>query len=216
MAVRPLARQVQGKGMPLLRLLNLSVASLLFLACEPAPSERLPVSAAPVTTAPVTTAPAGPSAEEHYARALELDAAGHSTEAAAAAELAVAAGAGRDARLLAAKLAILRDDLAAADRLLQPLAAEEPQLASARYNLGLVAHRRGEYNLARGEYLAALQADSRHAAARYNLALLTWDAGVTEEAQHHARKFLELAPGDPRGARLQARVALADEPRREG
>jgi len=168
------------------------------------------VSAAPVTAA---AAPVGPSAEEHYAKALALDAAGHPTEAAVAAEHAVAAGAGRDARLLAAKLAILRDDLVGADRLLRPLAAEEPELASARYNLGIVAHRRGEYNRARGEYLAALKADSRHAAARYNLAVLTWDAGITEEARYHVRKFLELVPGDPRGAQLQARVGDA---RREG
>ncbi len=192
--------------MHLFRLISLPFASMLFLACGDLPLETTQPSPVPSATVSASVAP---SAQEHYALALELDAAGRSFEAATAAEQAVAAGAGRDAKLLAAKLAILRNDLPAADRLLRPLVAEEPQLASARYNLGIVAHRRGEYNGARAEYLAALQADPRHAASRYNLALLTWSAGVRDEARHHASKFLELAPDDPRGAQLRDRFTLA-------
>lgn len=143
-----------------------------------------------------------------YRRALELEAAGRLVEAQAEVERALAAGGGRDAKLLAAKLAILREDLDVAAALVEPLAAADPKDADAHYNLGLIAQRRGSFNRARAGYLAALRADPGYAAARYNLAVLTWDAGVREEAQHHARKFLELRPDDPRAAELRRRVEL--------
>lgn len=183
-------------------LLSFSFAATLLLGCETPP---------PATIQPTTDPEAVvvPDAQEHYARALELDAAGRPVEAGVAAEQALAAGGGRDAALLAAKLAIVRDDLSLAEQILRRLAAAEPSFASARYNLGLVAHRRGEFNGARTEYLAALRADPRHAAARYNLTLLTWGAGVKDEARHHALKFIELAPDDPRSAQLRTRLALA-------
>lgn len=150
---------------------------------------------------------AGPDHAAMVRQALELEAAGRHVEAQAEVERAIAAGAGRDAKLLAAKLAILREDFAAADKLLEPLGADAKD-ADAQYNLGLVAQRRGDFNKARAGYLAALRADPSYAAARYNVAVLTWDAGAREEAQHHARKFLELRPDDPRAAELRRRVEL--------
>lgn len=143
-----------------------------------------------------------------YRRALELEAAGRLVEAAAEVERAIAAGAGRDARLLATKLAILREDWDAAAPHLEHLLQENPRDADAQYNLGLVAQRRGSFNKARAAYLAALRADPSYAPARYNLAVLTWDAGARDEARHHAQKFLELAPGDPRAAELRRKVEL--------
>jgi tetratricopeptide (TPR) repeat protein len=148
-----------------------------------------------------------PEAERHYQRALELEAAGRQSEARAEVELALASGAGRDAALLAGKLAILRDDLDEAARLLTPLADGRDALVP--YNLGLVAQKRGRYNDARGRYLEALQVDPAYAPARFNLAVLTWEAGVKDEAQHHARKFLAAAPDDPRGEELRTLILTA-------
>jgi tetratricopeptide (TPR) repeat protein len=200
---------------------RLFVVAALLLA--PAACDNRPEAApAPAASAPAdSAAPAAPSgdaaeAEAHYLRALEYEAAGRNVEAREEVDHAIALGAGRDAKLLAAKLAILREDLAGATALLEPLVAADPKDATAQYNLGLIAQRKGEYNRSRTAYLAALRADPNHAASRFNLAVLTWDAGVKEEAQHHARKFLELSPGDPRGAELAARVQLEQPPAAPG
>ncbi len=190
----------------------------VLLACNgPAPATTAAATAAvtpqPALTAtpgPGVAAPASAEADKHYQTALELEAAGRHVESRAEVDLAIAGGAGRDAKLLAAKLAIMRDDLDAARRLLEPLATEKDALVL--YNLGLIAQRTGQYNEARTRYLAALKADPNYAAIRYNLAVLTWDAGVKDEAQHHARKFLELSPGDPNGAELRRKVELDGAP----
>ncbi len=159
---------------------------------------------APTVRAAEPTTPAA----EYYRRALDLEAAGRLVEAAAQVDRALAAGAGRDAQLLAVKLAILREDWDAATPTLERLVKENPRDADAQYNLGLVAQRRGSFNKARAAYLAALRAEPSYAAARYNLAVLTWDAGARDEARHHAQKFLELGPHDPRAPELRRKVEL--------
>lgn len=185
------------------------LGSLLSITCggaAPTSAGGSPAGATPA--APVAPAPS-PEAERHYQRALELEAAGHHAEARTEVEQALAGGAGRDAALLAGKLAILRDDLDEAARLLTPLAADGKD-ALVLYNLGLVAQKRGRYNDARSRYLAALQADPTYAPARFNLAVLTWEAGAKDEAQHHARKFLAAAPDDPRGEELRKLILAGD------
>ncbi|AUX43173.1 hypothetical protein SOCE26_046160 [Sorangium cellulosum] len=137
-----------------------------------------------------------------YALALAHERAGRLAEAREEAERAVAAGAGRKAQLLAGALAILAGDLEGATARLTPLVKQDPSDAEALYNLALIADKRGDYNGARQGYLAALKADPRNADARYNLALLTFRAGVVEESRHHARKFLDGFPEDPRGREL--------------
>ena len=200
--------------MPFRRLVVVPSLFALLLACDSRPAQPVakadPV-AEPASVAEPTPAANAAEAERHYLSALELEAAGRLVEARAEVELALAGGAGRDAQLLAAKLAILRDDLDVAAKLLEPLAVDGRD-ALVLYNLGLIAQRRGTYNPARSRYLAALKADPSYAPARYNLALLTWDAGIKEEAQHHALKFIELSPGDPRGAELRTRVGLDLQP----
>jgi len=192
------------------------VSSLLILVTTTACDGQGPPGAAQKTTAsavadPGPTAPDPAETGKHYQSALSLEAAGRYPEARAEVELAIAGGAGRDAELLAAKLAILRDDLDAARRLLEPLASNGTD-ALALYNLGLIAQRTGHYNEARTRYLAALKADPNYAAIRYNLAVLTWDAGVKDEAQHHARLFLELSPNDPNAPELRRKVELDPPP----
>lgn len=204
--------------MPALRLVAPALLALL-LACDSQPARPATDAARPaeVVPAPGTAAGTMPApvadptktaeADTHYRAALELEAAGRLVEARGEVELALAGGAGRDAHLLAAKLAILRDDLDVATKLLEPLAVDGTD-ALVLYNLGLIAQRRGVYNSARTRYLAALKADPAYAPARYNLALLTYDAGIKDEAQHHALKFIEQSPGDPRNAELRTRVGL--------
>jgi tetratricopeptide (TPR) repeat protein len=196
-----------------LRTLTVStLCALGSLACDAAPATQQ----APVPAEPATSKPAAPAVDEavgqaHYVKALEFESAGRYVEARAEVEQAIAAGAGRDAKLLAAKLAILRSDLDTAANLLAPLAADGTD-ALVHYNIGLVAQQRNQYNKARSAYLAALKAEPSYAPARFNLAVLAWDAGVREEAQHHARKFLELSPNDPRAAELRTRVELDGPP----
>ncbi len=208
--------------MPTFRLVAPALLALL-LACDSQPARPATDAARPaeVVPAPGTAPEAAPApvtaptktaeADTHYRAALELEAAGRLVEARSEVELALAGGAGRDAQLLAAKLAILRDDLDVASKLLEPLAVDGTD-ALVLYNLGLIAQRRGVYNSARTRYLAALKADPTYAPARYNLALLTFDAGIKDEAQHHALKFIELSPGDPRSVELRARVGLDAAP----
>ncbi|MBK7827591.1 hypothetical protein [Nannocystis sp.] len=194
------------------------VALVLVAACnsgaaksQTGPQPEPQPSATAAATPPVATTEPKPDDDPHYLLALEFEAAGRFVEARNEVELALAAGAGRDAKLLAAKLAILRDDLDAALRLLEPLAADGKD-ALVLYNLGLIAQRRGEYNNARTRYIAALKADPGYAASRYNLAVLTWDAGAKQEAQHHAQKFFELAPNDPRAPELRRQLGLEITP----
>ncbi|MBL9102573.1 MAG: hypothetical protein JNL82_16595 [Myxococcales bacterium] len=186
--------------------LSWSCALALF-ACDapPTPQQTPPADAA--RQDPDAAAKAEAVAQEHYLKALELEAAGRYVEAKIEVDQALTNGAGRDAHILAAKLAVLRNDLPAASDLLARYAGDTND-ALVQYNLGLIAQRRNEYNRARNAYLAAAKADPTLAAARFNLAILTWDAGVQEEARHHARKFLEMAPADPRGAELRAKVQL--------
>lgn len=184
---------------------------LVLTACDAPRPDTAPTPAV-VEETKAAEKPAAEGGEESYLEALQLESAGRYVEAKIAIDQALAEGAGRDAKLLAAKLAILRNDLDGASSLLTPLAAAEPKDALVQYNLGLVAQRRNEYNKARTAYLAAVKADPTYAPARFNLAVLTWDANAKEEAQHHARKFLELAPTDPRAAELRTKVQLEAGP----
>jgi tetratricopeptide (TPR) repeat protein len=150
----------------------------------------------------------------HYALALAYDRQGKRAEAMAEARRAVDGGAGRDAAVLLAMLAINTDDLDTAEKVLTPVVKANPADAEAQYDLGLVAHRKNLYNPAREHYLAALRANPAMIEARFNLALLTLSRGVTEEAKHHAKKLAEIAPNDPRNADLARRIAAAPPPKK--
>ena len=65
----------------------------------------------------------------------------------------------------------------------------------------------------RAAYLTALHADRTFASARYNLASLTLRYGVVDEAKHHAEKFAEAFPNDPRNAELERLIAGASPPK---
>jgi tetratricopeptide (TPR) repeat protein len=111
-------------------------------------------------------------------------------------------GAGRDANLLLASLLMSHDESDEARTILQTILREHPKDADATYDLALLADRVNDYNGAREGYLRALDLDPHKSDARYNLALLTLRQGVLAESQHHAQRFVESYPDDPRGEQL--------------
>ncbi len=154
-------------------------------------------------------------ARAHTAKASVLVAAGRVKEAEVEAQKAVDAGGGRDAKLVIVQLAIKGGNLDAAEEMLKPMLKERPQDADVQYNLALIADTRGRYNEARNGYLATLKADPTYRAARYNLAILTFRRGVMDEAKNHARKYADMAPGDPSSAMLLQMIFGSAQPPRE-
>lgn len=145
----------------------------------------------------------------HYVNALSLQGKGDYENAIASLRTVIAASGSRDARLLLGALLVLTDKLDEAERVIKPLVDSGPNDAVAAYNLALIADRKGNYNGARQGYLSALRIDPCYSSARYNLAYLTWNAGIREEAQHHARKFAELVgPQNPLVDKLGAIVGI--------
>lgn len=116
--------------------------------------------------------------------------------------LAVPGSTERDAKLLLASLLIGRSESGEARGLLVALTKADPHDADATYDLALVDDLAGNYNAAREGYLRALRDDPEYRSARYNLAVLTMRQGILPEARHHALKFVESWPDDPRGAEL--------------
>jgi Flp pilus assembly protein TadD len=115
-----------------------------------------------------------------------------------------------DARLLETSLALRAPDVPAARRAAMAAIALGPDDPRATYNLGVVAQREGRYNEAREAYLKTLRREARNYAARYNLAVLTKDAGVTGEARHHLEALLRAYPGDRAGTQLLAELEHLD------
>jgi tetratricopeptide (TPR) repeat protein len=192
---------------------KLLLAAALAVACDSAaaPAGTPPPAPAPAEVEPVATADAALTGQ-HVQRSIELEKAGDLAAARTEAEAALAAGGGRDATIQAAKVAILDKRYDDAVALLEPLAKSDPQDAGAQYNLALSRHHQGDYNRARGGYLAALRADDSYADARYNLAVLCRDHGFAEEASHHASRFRTDYPADPRGVQISQLVGGAGAP----
>lgn len=117
-------------------------------------------------------------------------------------------GAGRGAELLVTQLLISSNALDEAQVALDAYVKAYPKDADGLYNRALVADRRNDYNKAREGYLSALRQRPTMADARHNLVMLTLKYGATEEARHHARKFADMSPADPRKLDVLARVGL--------
>lgn len=132
-----------------------------------------------------------------YARALVLQ---QKKDAGAleAAEAAAKAKAGPGADLLVAMLLIEAGSLEDAKAALKQYLGRYPDDPVAVYDAALVADRLKDYNAAREGYFKALKLDPQLADARYNLTILTLQAGATAEAKSHAEKFARAFPDDPR------------------
>lgn len=140
---------------------------------------------------------------------LALHATGNAAGALEAAKRAIALGEARDGRVLAGALSILAGDLDGAKGFLEPAKAASPNDADVLYNLALVADKKGDFNGARQGYLAALKAKPSLADARYNLMLLTERFKIAAESKHHAQKFVQDFPKDPRAPGVAARLGGA-------
>lgn len=104
-----------------------------------------------------------------------------------------------DARRGLAILAIASHKWDEATVLLDALLRKNPTDFRSRFYSAFVAHQQGRYDDARQGYLKVLAAHPGHIDARYELVVLTFDAGVVAEARHHLKKLEEIAPpGDPR------------------
>ncbi len=108
----------------------------------------------------------------------------------------------RDATLLIASLEMQRGEKIEARKLLDDLIRRDPQDGDAIYDLALLDDLASSYNAAREGYLRALRANPELRAARHNLVVLTMRQGIVTEARHHALKFAETWPDDPRSAEL--------------
>ncbi len=132
-----------------------------------------------------------------YARALVLQQK-KDPGALEAAQAASKASAGPGADLLVAMLLIEAGSLEDAKAALKQYLGRYPDDPVAVYDAALVADRLRDYNAAREGYFKALKLDPQQADARYNLTILTLQAGATAEAKSHAEKFARAFPDDPR------------------
>lgn len=133
-------------------------------------------------------------------------------EATEQAERAAALGRGAPAHVLLTLLAFQSGDWARARRASEAALALEPDSVDALYNRAVLDQREGRYHSAREGLLGVLRRAPRHTDARYNLTLLTSDAGAEAEAHHHLEKLRGLlGEEDPRVQALARRVDSGPE-----
>jgi tetratricopeptide (TPR) repeat protein len=141
----------------------------------------------------------------HQALALLAYRDGRQPEAMKEASLARGAGRGGAALLLQGLVSFTDGDLIAAERAFAELVKLSPADLIARYDLALVAQKLGRFHDSREGYLSVLADDPKNLDARFNLGVLTWQAGATDEARHHLDKLREVAPkGSDLVPRLEA------------
>jgi tetratricopeptide (TPR) repeat protein len=147
--------------------------------------------------------PADPHALLALAYAAHL--AGDQEAAATLAGQAAGRGRGATAQLVLGLVWMKKGDLERARAAFSAATAAAPTSTAATYNLALVAQKQGRYRDAREGYLRVLTAlDANHFEARYNLVILTREAGATLESQHHLARLRAAHPTDPRLAALGA------------
>jgi len=173
-------------------------------AAEP---DRLPQSLSIPSPAGLPMAPAAAwgtdsppyySAEEMVQMTMQLEEAGQIREAAEMLRAALAA-AGPSAELcfqLAELLYRMGDLSAARERYYMAIELDE-DFVEARCNLGCLLAETGETELALAAFQGALAYHPQYADAHYHLARLLDEMGRPQQAEHHWRCFLNLAPESP-------------------
>ena len=142
-----------------------------------------------------------------YAAAHLAYLAGKTDAAATQAERAASLGRGVPAHLLLTLLAFGGGDWSRARRATEAALALEPESIDAFYNRAVLDQHEGRYHATREGLLEVLRRAPDHGDARYNLALLTSEAGAEAEAQHHLKKLRALlGEEDPRVQALARRV----------
>lgn len=120
-------------------------------------------------------------------------------------QLAISAGRGPAAHLLAFLHHYAEGDLDAAESALHHILEVDERDPEALYNLALIHHKRDDYRGAREGYLKLLAVLPEHASARYNLGILTHSVGALDEARHNLAKLIAIVGAeDERAKGLQA------------
>ena len=214
----------RGRLVALLVLVAVFTGALwLLLPRPPAPTASEPgvAAAAPAEppAAPAASAVAPPPEEPHPAETLRLDTTLSTVQAAApsttqpAAQPAVrAATPQRAPRRPAAQAAAVADASSPHESVAPPAGSatrRDARAAAARYAEGRKALGRGDDTSAASAFLAALESDPAHHAAREDLGTLRIRQGRLQEADSLVREGLEREPGWVGYRRLAARLELA-------
>jgi len=88
-------------------------------------------------------------------------------------------------------------------------ATADPRLAEAKLGMGIIHHRRREYDLAESMYLAALAAKPGLSKAQLNLAVIAQERGDWARAAELFAQAVRLAPRDPGGRQGRAKALWA-------
>jgi tetratricopeptide (TPR) repeat protein len=179
------------------------------LAEEPAiVGMRLAPAGAEVSEETVGGLPApGTDAAEILDLADDLEAAGEFVEAAEALR-AVLQSQGPSARVvfMLAELLYRSGDLTAARERYYSVIEIDPDHLQARASLGCVLAELGEHDLAVAALEGALRQEPDYADAHWHISGVLREMGLASDADHHLRRFLDLAPESPWATLARARL----------
>lgn len=180
-----------------------SAAGPATVGIRPEPPMPDPPSAAGELPAP------GTDAAEILDLADDLEAAGEFVEAAEALR-AVLQAQGPSARVvfMLAELLYRTGDLTAARERYYSAIELDPDHLQARASLGCVLAELGEHDLAVAALEGVLRQEPGYADGHWHIAGVLRDMGLAGDADHHLRRFLDLAPESPWAALARARLGV--------
>jgi len=143
--------------------------------------------------------------------AADLEAAGEFVEAAEALR-AVLQAQGPSARVvfMLAELLYRAGDLTAARERYYSAIELDPDHLQARASLGCVLAELGEHDLAVAALEGVLRQEPDYADGHWHIAGVLRDMGLTGDAEHHLRRFLDLAPESPWAALARDRLSATE------
>jgi tetratricopeptide (TPR) repeat protein len=153
----------------------------------------------------------GTDAAEILDLADDLEAAGEFVEAAEALR-AVLQAQGPSARVvfMLAELLYRAGDLTAARERYYAAIEIDPDHLQARASLGCVLAELGEHDLAVAALEGVLRQEPDYADGHWHLAGVLRDMGLAGDAEHHLRRFLDLAPESPWAALARGRLGVTE------
>lgn len=174
---------------------------------RPAQPAETPPPAAPPGDLPAP----GTDAAEILDLADDLEAAGEFVEAAEALR-AVLQAQGPSARMvfMLAELLYRSGDLTAARERYYAVIEIDPDHLQARASLGCVLAELGEHDLAVAALEGVLRQEPDYADGHWHLAGVLRDMGLAGDAEHHLRRFLDLAPESPWAALARGRLGVTE------
>ena len=189
-----------------------SLAEPVDPASGPATVGIRPQTAVPETPPAADDLPTpGTDAAEILDLADDLEAAGEFVEAAEALR-AVLQAQGPSARVvfMLAELLYRAGDLTAARERYYAAIEIDPDHLQARASLGCVLAELGEHDLAVAALEGVLRQEPDYADGHWHIAGVLRDMGLTGEADHHLRRFLDLAPESPWAALARDRLGRTE------